>query len=209
MLNLLFPTVCGICGKIYKNDICPKCNKKLQELNETKIEVVDTKNFNELAYFCKYKGIVRKRLIEYKFYEAGYLYRAFAELLIKNKKIYNFIESYDIIIPVPIHRKRKNKRGYNQTELIASVLSEKIEKELVLDVLEKNKNTRPQSTLNGKQREENSKNVYILKNKEKIQNKKIILLDDIYTTGNTVNECCKILKNAQPKKIGVLCIAKD
>ena len=49
----------------------------------------------------------------------------------------------------------------------------------------------------------------ILKNKEKIQNKKIILLDDIYTTGNTVNECCKILKNAQPKKIGVLCIAKD
>ena len=66
-----------------------------------------------------------------------------------------------------------------------------------------------QSSLNKEERQKNIEGVYILKNKEKLTNKKLLLIDDIYTTGSTVNECCKILKEANPRKIDVFTIAKD
>ena len=71
------------------------------------------------------------------------------------------------------------------------------------------KNNKPQSTLNKKQRKQNVKNVYKLENKGKIENKNIVLFDDIYTTGNTANEIAKILKQNGANKILVLTIAKD
>ena len=66
-----------------------------------------------------------------------------------------------------------------------------------------------QSKLKKEERQKNIQNVYELKNKQILKNKKILLIDDIYTTGSTVNECCKILRQAEPKSIDVLTIAKD
>ena len=66
-----------------------------------------------------------------------------------------------------------------------------------------------QSKLNKEQRKQNIQNVYELKNGEILNNKRILLIDDIYTTGSTVNECCKMLQKAMPKKIDVFTIAKD
>ena len=94
-------------------------------------------------------------------------------------------------------------------ELIARKLANNLKIELLTDSLIKQKNTLPQSTLSKKQREENVKTVYKIKNKQKIKNKKIILLDDIYTTGATAEECSKILKQNGAKEILVLTIAKD
>ena len=110
---------------------------------------------------------------------------------------------------MPIHKKRKNERGYNQSELIARKLAKNLNLELVNDSLIKQKNTLPQSTLSKKQREENAKQVYKIQNKPKIENKKVILLDDIYTTGATTKECSKVLKQNGAKEILVLTIAKD
>lgn len=76
-------------------------------------------------------------------------------------------------------------------------------------ILFKAKDIIEQSKLNKEERVKNILGVYELKKSYKINNKKILLLDDIYTTGSTVNECCKILKQARPKEIGVLTIAKD
>lgn len=73
----------------------------------------------------------------------------------------------------------------------------------------KTKNIIEQSKLKKEERQENIKGVYQLKNKQSIENKKILLIDDIYTTGSTVNECSRILKQANPNKIGVLVLAKD
>ena len=73
----------------------------------------------------------------------------------------------------------------------------------------KRKNVIEQSKLNKEEREKNIKGVYEIIDKENLQNKRIILVDDIYTTGNTVNECCRILQKAQPKSISVIVIAKD
>ena len=82
----------------------------------------------------------------------------------------------------------------------------------LVNILIKNINTKPQSTLNKKQRIENAKNVYQLKSTKEMQEltqKRILLFDDIYTTGSTANECAKEIKQLQPKKIGILTIAKD
>ena len=77
------------------------------------------------------------------------------------------------------------------------------------DVLVKTQNNIAQSTLNKKEREQNVKNVYKIINREKIKNKNILLIDDIFTTGATANECSKLLKLGQAKKVDLLTIAKD
>ena len=130
-------------------------------------------------------------------------------IILNHKNAFQIIKRYDIIIPVPISKKRLKERGYNQSELIAKQIAKVTEMQLEKRCLYKNKNIIAQSSLSKEQREENIKGVYSIKNKEKIQNKNVLLFDDIYTTGSTVNECCKIIKEANPKKIGVMTIAKD
>jgi len=127
------------------------------------------------------------------------------------EKSFENLKKYDIIIIVPISKQRKKERGYNQSYLIAKEISKIIKKIIAKKVLYKIKNTTPQSLLNKKQREENAKGVYKAPNTTKLYDKKILLIDDIYTTGNTVNECTKILLNNGVKRqnIGVLTIAKD
>ena len=127
----------------------------------------------------------------------------------KNKKICEQIKKYDIIIPVPISKKRLKERGYNQSALIAKEIANYLKIEYNEKVLIKIKDNIAQSILEGKDRELNVKDVYKVKDFEKIKNKKILVIDDIYTTGSTVNECSRILKINGAKDIGVFIIAKD
>lgn len=207
LLQILYPKQCLICGKLEQDTICSKCYNTLKI--EAKVEQYKNKTFNKHLYIFKYEGKIRNLIIDYKFNDKPYLNELFAKIILKNAKICRKIKKYDIIIPVPIHKKRKNERGYNQSELIARKLAKNLNVELVTDSLIKQKNTLPQSTLSKKQREENVKTVYKIQNKQKIENKKIILLDDIYTTGATAEECSKILKQNGAKEILVLTIAKD
>ncbi len=130
--------------------------------------------------------------------------------MIKNENFCRIVKNYDIIISVPISKKRYKQRGYNQSLLIAKELSKKLDLKLVKNCLYKNKNIVEQSKLGREKRMENVKGVYKIRNSEILNNKKILLIDDIYTTGSTVNECCKtLIYNANIKEIGVLTIAKD
>ena len=209
-LNLCYPNVCGVCEKICNEYICNKCRAKIKQYKKSDVnEYINNKNFNMYAYMFIYDGIIRKKIIKYKFLNSPYLYKFFSNIILDDLKLVDYIKNFDIIIPVPIHKKRKKKRGYNQSELIAKEISKKLKIQLQLNVLYKNVNNSPQSTLNQEQRKYNTKDVYILKNKELIKNKNILIFDDIYTTGNTVNECSKIIRNAQVNNIGVITIAKD
>ena len=167
------------------------------------------KNFEKHIYLFKYEGIIKERLIKFKFNEKPYIYKAFVNFLIKNKKICSFLKSYDIIIPVPIHYNRKVKRGYNQSALISKEIAKMTGIDYSENVLLKKINNKPQSTKNKEARKENVIGVYYIKNEYKIYNKKILLLDDIYTTGSTVNECCRIIRQANISSIDVITIAKD
>ena len=211
ILDLIYPPVCGICGKLNQNYLCKKCQKVLE--NQSKFVIDENQDFNQNLnkhlYIFKYEGIIRSMILNYKFNEKSYLYITFVNFLLKNEKFFKILKSYDTIIPVPISSERKNERGYNQSELLAKELAKKLNIECVKNCLIKNKNIIEQSKLNKEERQKNIQGVYILRNKEKLINKKLLLIDDIYTTGSTVNECCKILKQANPRKIDVLTIAKD
>ena len=223
VLDLIYPPTCGICGKLSQEFLCKKCNKLLEQQakfivqrHECLGDEVEV-NFEELLYVFKYEGIIRKMLLNYKFQDKSYLYKTFVNFLLKNKKVFEKITEYDIIVPVPISKKRKKERGYNQSLLIAKEISmqisyetnNNIKLELVNNCLIKTKNIIEQSKLNKEDRQHNIQGVYTLKNGSILTNKSILLIDDIYTTGSTVNECCKIINEAKPNKIGVLTIAKD
>ena len=129
--------------------------------------------------------------------------------LLKNEKFFPILKSYDTIIPVPISGKRKKQRGYNQSELIAREIAKRLGIDYDNQSLFKTKNIVEQSKLNKEERQKNIQGVYELRNQIMLKDKRILLIDDIYTTGSTVNECSRILSQAAPKKIGILTIAKD
>ena len=210
ILDLIFPNVCGFCDKVNKNSLCKNCELMLSkyEINCIK-KIINEKYFDYLCCLLKYENNVREKIIQYKFNEKSYLYKTFTKIIIKNKKIYGFLKLYDIIIPVPMHKNKKAVRGYNQSELIAKEMSKNMGLSFENDVLIKTKNTQVQSLLKKTQRTDNVKNAFAINNNEKINNKKVILIDDIYTTGSTVNECSKVLKQAGAKEICVVTIAKD
>ena len=215
MLFFIFPRKCEMCETISESYICDKCKSKLEK-TELYLNRIDdyskdnTKYFDEHAYIFEYNSIIREKIIEYKFKNKPYLGKMFSEFFVKNEKMCGFFEKYDIIIPVPMTNKKIKERGYNQTEIIAKIISQNITNiTMQKNVLIKYKNNKVQSQLNKEQRQQNVQNVYELNNEEIIKNKNILILGDIYTTGATCNECVKTLRNAQPKKIGIITIAKD
>ncbi len=221
VLNFLFPQVCVICGKTDINSLCEECKERIKKIEKSRH--IKDKNilkqnykinfekvyFDELIYIFEYKKIIRKLLLRYKFSSKSYISNFWANIILNNKKIDEIFKIYDIIIPVPMDKQKRLERGYNQTELITNIIS-KYNKILVENkVLFKDKKTKTQSTLSLEERYENIKNAFKIKNINKIKNKQIILFDDIYTTGATVNEISKKLKKSGAKKVLVLVIAKD
>lgn len=209
LIEFIYPNVCGFCNKICKEEICSKCRIKIKKHQINIVIKLQNKYFDELISIFKYEGIIREKILQYKFNDKAYIKNTFAKIILKNKKVCGLLKKYDIIIPVPIHKSRKAQRGYNQTQLIASKLAEYINIELCNNVLVKNKNTIAQSKLNKQKRIENIKGAFDILNLEKVQGKNVLLFDDIYTTGSTANECSRVLKKAGAKTVGILTIAKD
>lgn len=214
----LFPPNCLLCGKVEQDYLCASCYAKLKQeavFGMDKIKKKQSFYFAKHFYLFFYQGMAKKLLTQFKFGEKSYLSTLFAKIMIKNEKLCGFLKKYDIIVPVPIHKKRKAQRGYNQSELICTELVRIIKENKIGTIfLEKNclqkvKYNLPQSSLNRKERVENVKQVYSLRHPEKIKGKNIILVDDIYTTGSTANACAKILKENGAKAILVVTIAKD
>lgn len=209
-LNLIYPQICGICGRINENSLCKKCELRLdKEFNIYFEKYIEDKYFDELICFFKYEGFIRKLLLDYKFRDKAYLYKTIVKIILKQENLFEILKSYDTIIPIPISKKRRKDRGYNQSELIAKEIADIINLEYKNNCLVKIKNIIEQSKLNKEQRILNIRDAYVLQNGSELKNKKIILFDDIYTTGSTANECSRLLKNANPKGICVLTIAKD
>ena len=210
---MFFPPKCGICGKFNQNYLCKKCYNllnaysKFNIISSSDLEKHNNEifyNFDYLFYIFEYQGMVREMIINYKFNDNSYIYNTILNYVLKEEILFEILKGYDTIIPVPISKKRMKKRGYNQSLLISNEISKKLGIICEKDCLFKIKDNISQSKLNKKERINNVKNVYELKNLDKIKNniynKKIILFDDIYTTGSTVNECSKVLKNARSKR---------
>lgn len=213
VLNFIFPPTCGFCDKMGEGYLCQECKQKIANsniyFNQLDFYQNEDTFIDEHFYLFSYTEPIREKILQYKFEDKAYLSNTIYEFFMNNEKLYGFLKKYDIIIPIPISLSRKRERGYNQSELLARKVSKMAGISIEMQVLKKAKNNQPQSSLNKEQRRENVKNVYKVQNELKIQNKEILLLDDIYTTGSTANECARVLKVAGSQTVGILTIASD
>lgn len=116
-------------------------------------------------------------------------------------------ESFDLIVPIPMHKTKQRKRGYNQCDSIARGLAAVLEIPWTHEALEKRVNTQTQTRKNRIERFENASSVYSIKNKETLQGKRILLVDDVITTGATISVCAHLLLQHNCREVSVAALA--
>jgi ComF family protein len=184
-----------LCEKLGKRSKCENCKDRHLD------KIMSATNFNN--------KIIRETIHKFKYGCLEGLSAPLALLILNHLQIINCeIDKSFVIIPVPMHIKKKRKRGFNQSEEIAKIISEATRLPLST-ALVKIKETKPQMELNREERIENIKNCFEVKNKEEIKNKTILLLDDVYTTGMTMNECAIILKESGAKEVWGLTVSRE
>jgi competence protein ComFC len=229
IIDLLFPIACLGCQKSGYY-ICPQCSQKIERYSNKNCpfcnifsekgkvcQKCQKKYFlDQLLIFSLYSDPLIKRAIYLLKYSSVYLLgRDFAQFLAKiiQENFTSSCLSKSLIIPVPMHFKKQRKRGFNQTEIIGKYLSLITGIPLVNDLLEKNKNTLPQMKFRNKEeRIANLQNVFSVNKKiinPKILKKRIIIIDDVVTTGTTLSNCALILKKAGFQKITGLALARQ
>ena len=206
-VSMLFPPVCGICKKkINQKYTCEKCSNILQYTMKRELCVRNIGyDVDQLISLFLYQGVIRNCILELKFDGKAYIANTFAQLMGMAFKRSHF--EADIVVPVPIHRKRLMERGYNQSELLSRIIAKQLKMTHLSHLLVKVKNNVAQSTLDHAHRKENVSNVYRMNQKFNICGKRILLIDDIYTTGATANECAKVLKENGAQEVICLTIA--
>ena len=213
-INFLYPPACIICGKSANYYICEKCNKRIQKYEEYHYLSRDEDNnypirhYDYLIYIFRYEKIIRKIMINYKFYSKPYISYFFAYKIMNNKYLCEKIKEYDYIVPVPMSENKEKSRGYNQTKLITSIISKRL-KIKESNNLKKLNNTLTQGKLNKLERINNIEGIYYIENDIEFIGKRIVLLDDIYTTGSTIEECARVLSKSGAIEIFVIILARD
>lgn len=224
-LDLLYPSrsKCNVCGRTEAGAACSICMASLdylqgitcihcgKQLNEqyrhsTCPDCMEGTFFYERAYSCfEYKGMGKVLMHKFKYEGKVQLAKVIAGLM--EERLKNEGLKTDAIIPVPIHWKKLESRGFNQSSLIARELGERTGKP-VIDCLERTKETKAQYNLDRTQRYLNIVDAFSVRLRYNIDKyKSILLLDDIYTTGSTVNECSRVLKKAGAKRVYVITAA--
>ncbi|MDQ2085109.1 ComF family protein [Herbivorax sp. ANBcel31] len=208
--NLLFPPKCIFCNEILdvksEECICNNCPSKIPFLKGNRI--IKTGDFYDgIICMCKYTGILKDAIIRYKFYNKTSYYKVFARLLADKINKTENLPNIDLIISVPLHKKKEQFRGYNQAYLISNQLSKLIQIKEKSDLLKRVKNTESQSLLPKYKRPFNVKKAFLVVDPSQIKDKHILLFDDIMTTGSTLDECSRTLKEAGAKKVFVAVLA--
>lgn len=154
-----------------------------------------------------YEGPLREAIHRWKYEEKGYLTPFFGEKLTEGLHRHWDSPSFDLLIPVPLHSKRLRERGFNQALLLVKELSQRTRIPYSKGLLRKGSPTPPQIHLSGRERERGVRGSFHVQKAEEVEGKTILLVDDVYTTGATVNECSKVLLRAGAERVDVLTLA--
>lgn len=202
----LFPPKCVFCRKVLPKDgICDRCKETLPYRHPVKSK--ESVMFVDGVYSCfHYEGDVRNAIIRYKFAgldKYAFDFAKFLEVCVEK----NLDGEYDIISWVPLSKKRKRRRGYDQAKRLAEELSVKLGRNCVRTLI-KCRDAAPQSRqTNASSRKANVLGAYKIAGTD-VAGKRIIIIDDVFTTGSTVSECARILKTAGAEKVFVVTLAK-
>ena len=206
LLALLFPEKCVLCGKVLEKeemDLCHSCRIHAPEcpISRKKYPFIDS--WTALWY---YEGEVRRSLLRYKFYGrrnyADVYGRLLAMKLLKEERT-----DVDVLTYIPISPKRRRKRGFDQVELVTKKVAQELNIPCVA-VMKKVRHNRPQSGIVGDaQRRANVLGAYAITDGEAIRGKRVLLLDDIVTTGATAGEAARVLLTAGAKEVHLAVVA--
>lgn len=214
IINIIYPPNCIFCRQILRYDaalqICSACYCDLpfsrEEMLTTTQEDGDHYCDGAVSVF-EYTGVVKESLIRFKFYnEPGY-YRTYAGLIADKLMEIGDVEQYNMVISVPLHKHKEFSRGYNQAYLISKELSRKLKLPERSRFIRRNRYTQAQSLLDKEKRSQNVKGAFSVLSPDRIAGKSILLVDDILTTGSTLEECSRVLKNAGAVKITAVVVA--
>ena len=230
LLDILFPQFCFGCGKegslickdclstigIAEYQFCPFCAVPKRVIGEGKCKIHQKMKLAGIFAATSYKNALVKKLITQFKYEPflknlslplAYLIIAHF-LLSENKTIFKTPEK-SLLVPVPLSCFKKRQRGFNQSEEIAKELSKFFKIPYQFNNLTKSKKTQPQIELKRKGRAENVKDSFKLKNPQLVQGKTIFLVDDVFTTGATMEEATRVLKEAGTKEVWGIAVARE
>lgn len=202
-LNFIADPQCNRCGfpfdfdtgDVNEGNICAGCHKNPPLFDKARSALI-------------YDDASRNVILSFKHGDQTYALPSFMPWLQQAGR--GIVGRSDYIVPVPLHRWRILRRRYNQSALIAKYLSREVHVPYLLDGLERKRATQTQGHLNANQREKNVKNAFSVPDKHlaKIHGKTILLIDDVYTTGATVNECTKVLLKAGAVSVNILTLAR-
>ena len=230
LLDLLFPWQCLYCHRetannyplcsdcfnqisIFDDFICPIC-QKLMTPNATHQSCRQKTKLDALGCINSYHhDILRETIHYFKYNKIISLSQPLSMLMIKFLEESLFFSQLPkdniLLIPLALHLKKKKQRGFNQSELLAKEIANHFKLEYNSHLLTRIKNNPPQVNIkNSEQRKLNVSGIFRIKDRQNLSRKIIILIDDVYTTGATMNEAAKILKKAGAKKVIGLVLAK-
>lgn len=205
-MALLFPPKCVFCRALLskdETDLCANCRQNAPLFSKGKFKLSFVARWTAVWY---YKDTVRQSILRYKF-GGRRSYAPFYGRLLAMKLQTSKMDDFDVLTYVPISRLRKLQRRFDQMELVARAVSEELGIPLT-PVLRKVRHNKPQSSLkSAAQRRANALNAYRVIDPEGIRDKRILLLDDILTTGATASECARTLLTAGAREVNFAAIA--
>ncbi len=207
------PPICTICGQPFgvindekENDPKGSAKRAVDHLCGDCLK--NRYRFDMARSATVYRGKMREAIRRFKFSNMPELSRALVNVLFANDTVREAIRKLDLVIPVPLHKDRLKQRGYNQALLLAREVSKKTGIRVEDHNLRRIRSTLPQVGLGRKERTRNVKGAFRLWKPDTIKEKNLLLLDDVFTTGNTLNECALELKKKGAAKVVAVTIAR-
>ncbi len=206
ILDLLFPPKCVLCGRVLEDgeqDLCRNCRTDSPECPKNKLKFTFLDSWTAIWY---YKGYIRESLRRFKFRRMRHYARSYGRLLAM-KLLREYPEGFDVLTWVPVSPVRRFTRGYDQGQLLAEAVGEQLGMRPVA-ALKKVHHNRPQSGISGQaKRRANVLGVYRITDPQLVAGKRVLLLDDIITTGSTAGECARVLLTAGAEEVHCGCVA--
>ncbi len=194
-VQFLKPPWCDICGTPDVNGLCDAC-------------ATSPPRYGQLRTVALYQTTLQQAIHLFKFEKRKVFARHLIELINAHTPVDCDIATYDFILPIPIHKKRLRERGFNQATLLADGIAEAVGVPVLTDTLVRKRHTVAQSSLDREARQQNIVGAFEVRNPKLIRGKRLLVIDDVFTTGATIREAVNELWTVDPAEIDVLTLAR-
>lgn len=221
LANVLLPPVCPLCNMLIKEDkktkicvqcrngfkpitgmFCHKCGKPLSDGGAHCFQCRNKEyHFEYVRAIGIYEGLLKEAIHKFKYQDKKYLGVPLGKFMVEYMQNMFPWDEISYVVPVPLHTHNKWKRGYNQTVLLGEQIVKEFNKQMIKENLVRHRKTKPQAELVREERLTNLVNAFSVKNTDIFKQKNVLVVDDVCTTGSTIEECAKILKQSGVNKV--------